>query len=277
MSKKISELTTASALAGTELVEIVQSGTNKKTTTQDIADLGGGGGITNSAAANEMMKSNGTNAVASGLGSTSLGNLDLGLSGTAGAARIIDAVGSSADISLAIRGKGTGVITIANSSGNALLQIDPGTGTGVGSIVHRVFSASTNTVEAALKISRGRDTGTPATGVGTGLQFEAETSVGNFEVGATIEAVTSDVTSTSEDFDLVFKNMTAGAAASEKLRITSDGSIGIGGTSFGSGSKVIFQANAITVPSTNPTGGVIPYAEGGIWKYRDGSGNIITI
>lgn len=43
MSKKISELTAASALTGTELVEVVQSGTNKRTTSQDIADLAGVG------------------------------------------------------------------------------------------------------------------------------------------------------------------------------------------------------------------------------------------
>lgn len=42
-SKKISELTAAGALTGTELVEVVQGGVNKQTTTQDIADLGGGG------------------------------------------------------------------------------------------------------------------------------------------------------------------------------------------------------------------------------------------
>ncbi len=36
---KISALTAASALTGTELIETVQGGTNKKTTTQDIADL----------------------------------------------------------------------------------------------------------------------------------------------------------------------------------------------------------------------------------------------
>lgn len=44
MSKKISELTNASALSGTELVEVVQSGSNRKTTTQNIANLSGGGG-----------------------------------------------------------------------------------------------------------------------------------------------------------------------------------------------------------------------------------------
>lgn len=43
-AKKISGLTAAGALDGSELVEIVQNGTNVKTTTQDIADLGGGGG-----------------------------------------------------------------------------------------------------------------------------------------------------------------------------------------------------------------------------------------
>lgn len=43
-NKKISELTAAGALTGAELVEAVQNGQNVKTTTQDIADLGGGGG-----------------------------------------------------------------------------------------------------------------------------------------------------------------------------------------------------------------------------------------
>lgn len=42
--KKISELTAAGALTGAEILELVQGGVNKQTTTQDIADLGGGGG-----------------------------------------------------------------------------------------------------------------------------------------------------------------------------------------------------------------------------------------
>jgi len=41
---KISELTSGSALDGTEIVPIVQDGSTVKVTTQDIADLGGGGG-----------------------------------------------------------------------------------------------------------------------------------------------------------------------------------------------------------------------------------------
>jgi hypothetical protein len=40
---KISDLDNAAALDGTELVELEQDGTSVKCTTQDIADLGGGG------------------------------------------------------------------------------------------------------------------------------------------------------------------------------------------------------------------------------------------
>lgn len=42
--QKISDMDAAATLDGTELVESVQSGVNVQTTTQDIADLGGGGG-----------------------------------------------------------------------------------------------------------------------------------------------------------------------------------------------------------------------------------------
>lgn len=43
MAVKISELPAASTLDGSELLEIVQTGSSKQTTAQDIADLGGGG------------------------------------------------------------------------------------------------------------------------------------------------------------------------------------------------------------------------------------------
>ena len=43
--KKISQLTGASTLTGTEELPIVQGGQTVKTTTQDIADLAGGGGV----------------------------------------------------------------------------------------------------------------------------------------------------------------------------------------------------------------------------------------
>jgi hypothetical protein len=44
----------------------------------------------------------------------------------------------------------------------------------------------------------------------------------------------------------------------------------------GSGSGVLGVSNATTVPSTNPTGGGILYAEGGAGKWRGSSGTITT-
>ena len=71
-------------------------------------------------------------------------------------------------------------------------------------------------------------TGTPAAGIGAGIEFEIHTAGSNYEVGATIEAVATDVTDGSEDFDLIFKLMAGGATVAEKARLTSDGKLGIG-------------------------------------------------
>jgi hypothetical protein len=47
--------------------------------------------------------------------------------------------------------------------------------------------------------------------------------------------------------------------------------------SFGSGTKVVFIANATSVPSSNPSGGGILYVESGALKYRGSSGTITTL
>lgn len=75
---------------------------------------------------------------------------------------------------------------------------------------HTLTDAGTNTVLYPLVPNR-QSSGTPANGIGVGIPFDVETSSGNTERGCTIEAVTTDVTSTSEDFDLVVKCMAAGS------------------------------------------------------------------
>lgn len=62
-------------------------------------------------------------------------------------------------------------------------------------------------------------------GMGVGMEFEAEVRSNQFRVGAIIEAITTDVGAGAEKFDLVFKTMLNGAAAAERLRITSAGNI----------------------------------------------------
>lgn len=65
-------------------------------------------------------------------------------------------------------------------------------------------------------------------------------------------------------------------AATQQIKLNSDVAFFANG-SFGSGSKVIFIANATTVPTTNPTGGGILYCEGGALKFRGSGGTVTTI
>lgn len=64
----------------------------------------------------------------------------------------------------------------------------------------------------------------------------------------------------------------------EALRVSSIQNVGFNtADQFGSGSKVIGIANAVTAPTTNPTGGGVLYAEAGALKYRGSSGTVTTL
>ena len=82
--------------------------------------------------------------------------------------------------------------------------------------------SGTTTVISPLSVTR-TSSGTPGTGIGAGIDIVTETSVGNNEIGTSLQSISTDVTGGNEDFDLVFKNMAAGSAASEVARITSTG------------------------------------------------------
>jgi hypothetical protein len=66
------------------------------------------------------------------------------------------------------------------------------------------------------------------------------------------------------------------ASPTARLDIDSAGNIGVNGTSFGSGVKVLFIGNG-TAPGSNPTGGGILYVESGALKYRGSSGTVTTL
>ena len=119
-----------------------------------------------------------------------------------GGAATISAVGGDTNINIALTPKGTGVTQAITET------------------------AATNTIIDVARIEA-RSSGTPAAGIGAALLFAAETAASNFEIGARIEAVTTDVTAASEDFDLVFKTMAAGAAAAERMRIRSTGVVDV--------------------------------------------------
>lgn len=64
----------------------------------------------------------------------------------------------------------------------------------------------------------------------------------------------------------------------ERVRLETNGNIGLNTTTqFGSGVGVVGLANATTVPTTNPTGGTVLYAEAGAYKGRGSSGTTTTM
>ena len=112
-------------------------------------------------------------------------------------------------------------------------------------ILLNVENSTTNAVTDVLKL-QAQSTGTPATGIGTGIEFSTETAAGTLETGGVIESVTTDLTPTSEEFDMVFKTMSSGATAAERLKLN------------GSGATVgHINLNANTLSSTNTNGNVV--------------------
>jgi len=65
-------------------------------------------------------------------------------------------------------------------------------------------------------------------------------------------------------------------AGVERMRIDSSGNLLLGGTAT-PGARVMYIANASTVPASNPSGGGVLYVEGGALKYRGSSGTVTTI
>ena len=123
-------------------------------------------------------------------------------------------------------------------------------------------TAATNTATEVL-ILDSQSSGTPAAGIGTTMSFAAETGVGNTEVGMQISAITSDVTSGSEDFDFVLRLMAAGATASEVARITSVGAMTLAGDNVITGRAATNSA-------------VQPLAYAGITTTADDDGTFTT-
>lgn len=114
-----------------------------------------------------------------------------------------------------------------------------------------VTTATTNAVTTALTVES-QSSGTPAAGIGVGMDFAVETAASNVEIGAQVEAVTTDVSSASEDVDLVVNLMAGGAAAAEKFRIASTGAVTAQGNIETVGGTVTTTGN--TNLTLNPAG-----------------------
>lgn len=205
----------------------VSNGTGAKPTWQTLSS-----GITNSAANNELMKSDGTNAVASGLGSSTLGDIDLGLSGTSGTTRNISAVGSGSNINIFATPKGTGQVRLRSGDTNSYLAVlNSSVGVTVSSGVFDVVATRSNFLGASFSngvIEAARISSVEATsaavGDGVRLGFSKLVAATQPTVIANIDAVATDITSGSVDFDLIF-GTTLNGSLGERARISRTGII----------------------------------------------------
>lgn len=95
-----------------------------------------------------------------------------------------------------------------------------------------------------------------------------------YENGVSSKRISTGISSSSDDY--IITNGNRVGTGVELFRVAQNGNIGLNGSSFGNGVKVIFIANG-TAPSGNPVGGGIMYVESGALKYRGSSGTITTI
>ena len=173
--------------------------------------------------------------------------------GAGGGAAVIDAIADLQVGSLEVTGAGaidgnatvggtlgvTGNTTLSGTLGVSLATTLSST-LGVTSLVTASAGASldkedsgTTTILYPLEVKR-TTSATPAAGIGVGVNFITETSGGNNETGGVIESLTTDVSSTAEDFDMVFKTMKAGATAAEVLRMKSSGKVAFANSAYAS-------------------------------------------
>jgi hypothetical protein len=116
--------------------------------------------------------------------------------------------------------------SLGTDGSDTYTYLDVGVGTGNPQrILHSSIHDTTNNgVSYPLRLTH-TTSGTPSTNIGTGIEFEIETSESNNEIGALIDVSMEDVNSTSEDSAMIFKTMSSGAAADEKLRVSQYGVI----------------------------------------------------
>ncbi len=211
--------------------------------------LSAGGGITNTAANTELMMSDGTNAVPSGLFSNAgTGSLNLG-SSSISSGRVIQVASSSTNASLEIYGKGNTAVSIGNTgTTSSVVNI-----ASAGSVIDAV---NFNTTSASNVITGGISaTGNPF--IITGRQSNAVNTK-----GSDLQLLGGDAYSVSGNANGGNVYINTGA----KMGTGTAGNIGlftISG-SFGAAEKALFWPNATTNPSTSVTGGGVMYSSSGM-------------
>lgn len=140
------------------------------------------------------------------------------------------------------------IISVDGSSADVDLYMRP---KGLGTVIAQKLDAATSSVSIAHQIRHSLSSGTAAAGIGVGQNFVIVNASAVNKIIAAQEAVTTDATNATEDADFVWKLMAAGAAAAEKLRLSSVG-------------KLTAQGGVVSVDPLNGNG------------YATGAGGAVT-
>jgi len=146
-------------------------------------------------------------------------------------------------------------ISSTNTNGNITLAPN-GTGTvlanvGSSAILTR-SSDDTDQIKQAL-ILRVNSNGTPAIGIGTNLTFSTETAPGSTKNGGAILTRSTDITPSSEDFNMVFNVMNSGTET-ERMVLDNAGNLQIDGDLTVTGNDIkSSSATALTLSGADVT------------------------
>jgi len=115
---------------------------------------------------------------------------------------------------------------------------------------HNLFTVAANTNTSWNVLIKRKTSGTPATGIGSGISLITETSTNNQEIGSTIESISTSIVVGAESFDLVFKNVNSSSPVpAEVFRFSSFGGFGIGGANYGTARQALLSGGSAAAPS----------------------------
>jgi hypothetical protein len=285
---KISGLTalTGANTASGDLLTIVDisdtamaaTGTNKNITLTELQSAPVSAGT-----ANGVAYLNGSKVVTTGSALTFNGtNLALNVSGAQSTMRALASAGQTATLQIAANGNTAGSTSldlVQDSSSNGYLF----------QRANAPLIFGVNNSEAMRLTSTGLGIGTTSPGVKVDAvgayrgTFNSQSAGGPTAHGLELrqsttstKALVAGYSTSGNQIGAYIQAVNFGTAYEDLVLQPQGGNLGLGGTSFGSGVKVLFLANA-TAPSSNPTGGGILYVESGALKFRGSSGTVTTI